>query len=123
MKAYQYGNSQTLQAKRRNESACTLDELLDGAILVLWTNCLTELFHFRELNLLQVMATWAHNQRGYSVLETCLSASYHSSTYGVVAGSGRRVRPRQFTTVGLGRVFQKEESRVETEQSDGSLGE
>jgi hypothetical protein len=58
--------------------------------LVLWTNCLTELFHFRELNLLQVMATWAHNQRGYSVLETCLSASYHSSTYGVVAGSGRR---------------------------------
>lgn len=33
------------------------------------------------------------------------------------------IRPRQITTVGLGRVFQKEESRVETEQSDGSLGE
>jgi hypothetical protein len=31
MKAYQYGISRTRMAKRRNESACTLDELLDGA--------------------------------------------------------------------------------------------
>jgi len=41
--------------------------------LILWTNTIGSMIELftEESYLLQVMATWAHNQRGYTVLETC----------------------------------------------------